>query len=543
MALRDLLDELEKEITLRRQDTNLYINQPSLITVSSDSTNQKTLNTNRDSFFTFTCDLKKPAIGAKSLQLVSANIPQAKGLSFSDSELIFPYYRLRTQTNVAGYTYFTETPSSYNLYYVRLLPSYYPSNIIPNSQNYGFNRTFNNYQELSDELAKACAADLRHTNLQGSPSQFLPNDVLISYNETENKFQLTGNNINTNVTPGYPPVWSNLIPYPINAIVYATNEVTNKFFISKTSAGNLDQFPFTSPAFWDEYVDASVANTKIWNTYLVAGFDDPNVLVLQKNLYYNINAENFNINALYNNGDVVYYNDGIYESLIAENGGNPPSTSPGAWEIYTPGTSNPGSLPNLDFLYAQYGLPDIVGIPNQPFMQGKTLAKRMGFTWDGRFTFDRGSPTQPLYWNAGLGINSALLWNRMRPVPFYDFIPPDPPEEVDDPIPIPNNNPFTATTFIADAFCNLVYSSVLNIYSEITTASSVDTQSVQNILAMVPINCGQLGITFTNNFLENPLSKINSDIYQITIELRDEIGEPYYISNNGIVTLTLKITY
>ena len=169
----------------------------------------------------------------------------------------------------------------------------------------------------------------------------------------------------------------------------------------------------------------------------------------------------------------------------------------------------------------------------------------MGFTWGGTFNWDNGNPTLPFYYNATLGGGGALLWNRLRPIPYYTIQPPDVALGVvdDPPIPIPNNNPFTSTTYIAEAYCNLVYSSILNIYSEITTASSIDTQSINNILSMVPINCGQLGVAFTNNFLENPLSKINADIYQIRIELRDEIGEPYYISNNGIITLMIKITY
>jgi hypothetical protein len=165
----------------------------------------------------------------------------------------------------------------------------------------------------------------------------------------------------------------------------------------------------------------------------------------------------------------------------------------------------------------------------------------MGFSWNGTYGWDNGNPNEPLYYNATTPGSGALLWNRLRPIPLYDLLPPEPP--VIGFIPIPNNNPFTSTTYIAEAYCNLVYSSILNIYSEITTASSIDTQSINNILSMVPINCGQLGVAFTNNFLENPLSKINADIYQIRIELRDEIGEPYYISNNGIITLMLKITY
>lgn len=521
MALKELLSELEKEIQFRNVDNKLYINQPSLITVSSDVASEKTMNATGDSFYTFTCDLKKPAIGAKSLQLISANIPQAKGISFSDTELLFPYYKIQTQTNVNGHTIYKQSPNINTLYYVRLLPSYYPSNIIPNAQNYGFNKTFNNYQELSDELAKSCAADLLEVNKSGGEYSFIPNDVLISYNSSENKFQFKGNNVNT----PFPILeWNAEYLYILNDLVSYSGK---KYIALGTTINNA---PNVSPTAWREYTG------NIWYTYFVAGYDDPNVMVLQKNIHYNIFATNYNNSLVYVPANLVYFENLIYESILAgENIGNIPSISPNAWRVYDPQDQG-----NPDFFYGRYGLTNILGIPTAPFSPGKTLAKRLGFPWGGQFTWDFGNPLDPLYYNATSG-SGILFWNRLRPIPDYEFLPPE--VGVDPPVPIPNNNPFTSDTYIAEAYCNLVYSSILNIYSEITTASSIDTQSTNNILSIIPINCGQLGITFTNNFLENPLTKINSDIYQIRIELRDEIGEPYYISNNGIITLMLKISY
>jgi hypothetical protein len=476
MALKELLSELEKEIQLKTIERNSYINQPQLITVSSDTTEVKSFNQNGDSYYTFTCSLERPAIGAKSLQLLSANIPQAKGTSFTDTELIFFYYRIKTQTNVANHTIYNETPNINNLYYVRLLPSYYPVNIIPNAQNYGFNKTFNNYQELSDELAKSCANDLQYTNINNP--HFIPNDIVISYNEELNKFQMKGNNVNT-IWDTQFPAWEPGVVFNVNQIVMSGSD----YYIS-LSDNNIDNNPTASSDFWNLYATSTETSTKLWYTYLIAGYNDPNVLTLQQLLN---------------------------EPL---NGGNP------------------------DFFYGQYNLNNIAAIPSQPFKQGKTLAKRLGFSWNGYFTWDSGNTNLPLLYSQDF--SSPLLWNRLRPIPDYQVLPPDIEATT---IPIPNNNPFTSTTYIAENYCNLVYSSILNIYSDITTASSIDTQSKRNILSMIPINCGQLGITFTNNFIENALTKINNDIYQIRIELRDEIGEPYYISNNGIVSLTLKITY
>jgi hypothetical protein len=60
---------------------------------------------------------------------------------------------------------------------------------------------------------------------------------------------------------------------------------------------------------------------------------------------------------------------------------------------------------------------------------------------------------------------------------------------------------------------------------------------------MIDMNCGNLGIAFGNNFIDTKLTKIQSDVYSIYVELRDENGEPYYLTNNATTTLLLKLTY
>ena len=464
--IQHILEDLEKEIELKRTEYKSYINQPSLITISSDAAQIKDMNITDDAFFSFTCNLEKPAIQVKSIQLLSANIPQAKAYSFDDTELIFPYYRIKTQYNIANENYYTETPNYNNLYYVRLLPSYYKPEIIPNAQNYGFNKTFNNYQELSDELAKSCTNDLLYTNIQYN--KFIPNDIEISYNETYNKFQMTGK-----TTTWTPNNWDNTITYSINDLV-----VYNGNTYISTENGNIDNLP-TGTYGWNLYTEP------LYYTYLIAGYDDPNVLLLQEDINLQLNNE------------------------------------------------------NADFFYIQYGVNDIVSVPNQPYKKGKTLAKRLGFTWNGvgiNSVFPINNTVSPIYYPQYSTL--PIFFNRLRPIPQYEILPP-----LISTIPIPNNNPHTQLTYIAEHYCNLVFSSIINIYSNIVSASSVDTQSKRNILAITPINCGQLGVSFSNNFIENALTKINRDIYQIRIELRNEIDEPYYISNNGIVSLILKLSY
>jgi hypothetical protein len=565
--LQEILEDLEKEAQAKRSIiTNTYNNQPELISISSDNAVITTQNQTNDAYYSFTCNLIRPAIGVKSIQLLKANIPQATALSFTNGELLFPYYRIKTQENIANYTYFTEEPNIDNLYYVRLLPSYYPPNIIPNSQLYGFNKTFNNYTELSTELAKACANDLLYTNL--NTPHFIPNDCLISYNSDYNKFQFTGNNT---TTPWTPPTYtlnpasivqenklityqsqeylslqnnnsvnpaliiytytSGQVFYKFNIALYlgtyytcVVSEVSNVlptnptywvvstynpavnyggtligfnvlyngfWYVSITNAANTGQTPGSSPLFWrlQPFTTPGVMNW--WQvytgttgfTYLIAGFQDPNVLLLQEDI-----------------------NEGV-------NGDNP------------------------DFFYGLYGLNNIVSIPTPPVSPGKTLAKRLGFSWNGLYTWPGTNEVAPIQYPQGSSL--PIFWNRFRPIPPYELIPP---EELGD-IPIPNNNPFTSTTYIAENYCNLVYTSILSIISNITTASTLDSTNRRNILWLLPMNCGQLGISFSDAYIDTGLTKINNDIYQINIELRNELDEPFYISNNGISTFLLKLTY
>jgi hypothetical protein len=60
---------------------------------------------------------------------------------------------------------------------------------------------------------------------------------------------------------------------------------------------------------------------------------------------------------------------------------------------------------------------------------------------------------------------------------------------------------------------------------------------------MVEMNCGNLGIAMASGFIDTKLTKVQPDIYSIYIELRDENGQPYYLTNNATTTLLLKLTY
>lgn len=106
--------------------------------------------------------------------------------------------------------------------------------------------------------------------------------------------------------------------------------------------------------------------------------------------------------------------------------------------------------------------------------------------------------------------------------------------------PVPTYSLFT---HVAPGYADLVFSSCCNIYCDIVGGSTVDSTTNRSLLASIPMNTPPLGVGFHSLPLNNPLTKVVSEIYQIQIELRTDTGEPFYLGNNAIVSLELILTY
>ena len=477
-ALRAILDNLEAEQAAKNsRETISYINKPEKISISSNNAEQASNEFNSqtgNSFYSFMVDLPRPALDVKSLELLSANIPQAQ-VNIPDDSLIFFYYRIKMTRNFDDtQTVIQESPSINNLFFVRLLPSYYKKELIPNYTNYGFNTTFANYQEVADQLVKSCATDLAYVNTNSGVPQFIPNDISITYNEDFNKFQMTGNNVNT----PWAIQWNDATSYNTNDIVLWEEGV---YYIAIQS--NTNTSPPDYPAAWALYT----ANQ--WYTYLVAGYEDPNVYTLSETLDTIFLGIDFNMNT-----------------------------------FVTPATAQ------------------LFSIPPQPVVQYQTLNLRLGFTWNGLYNWSFDTEISVTTQNS-LDQNGVIItFNRLRPVPQYNIS--FGLGETYSIGAIPSvGNPYTATTYTADNFANLVYSSIVSVYTSIIGPSTTDTQRNTNLLSIVPMDCNNLGITFYEPRISAKLTKIIRDIYSIYFEFRREDGSPYYFSNNAIITLQLGLTY
>lgn len=505
-----LLEEIESDnIQNQRKKYSSAIYQPSRLAVSSqnaippiDNYNPQTDN----SFYNFTVNLPRAIIAAKSIQLLRCSIPQCSP-SIPDNSLVFYYYRLPTQTDINGDSYFTELPNIYNLYVVRLLPSYYKQELISNPGLYGYNQTFYSYSQLQGQLNLATINDLAYNNQVTKTMPFISGDITFSI--TNNRFQFTGNNVNT---PIAFPAWNSTYIYRTNTIVSYSG--SNYICIGSDV---LNVVP-TNTTFWSPYVQ-----TTNFYTYLAAGYEDPNVLTLQGTSYNVV----WNPYHNYNTGDWTWYNGVQYSAKMPNMNRMPPFSL--YWNV---GSSSPIVAQGISGISQTYDFELLASIPPQPFIAppdtNSTLNLILGFTWNGA-NFQLTSLITPTTYPAGSA--APLLFNRLRPIPVYassGF----------------GSYPQTTTgTYTADAYCNLVFSSLVSIYCDLVSASTLDSQRNNNLLSIIPLNCPNLGVTFYNNVIDTPLTKIVDEIGKIYVELRDDKNQPFYVSNNGIVTLEIKITY
>jgi hypothetical protein len=671
--LQQIVDEADKTSVVKLEPTyKSVLNQPSLIAVSSTSAIEPTGITTsvaETSFNSFTVNLPRPALNVKSLQLLSMNAPQAQ-VNIPDNALCFWFYKMATQnfqwkeydsettyvpgdnvsifdednsiwnswraveTNTASEpaldndnwvktsTFKYESPNIFNLFCVRLLPSYYKEELVFN--NGGFNRTFTSYEDLQTELQKATSTiDLTllfgAKNVLTEVTEFAeytpvanPEEISITFNPIKNKFIFQGMYTNQ---PNQPPIWNQNTLYPPQSLVRYTPEGGEEAIYVNYSAELTYPPDNASPV--TSWVIYYYDNTTIWNTYLLAGYNDPNVIYLQGeavNLEWNpyhlfqpgsksITYFDGPFGTRYNNyqyewtnnfltinerppdgywnappipfGNTVdiFYEVGVtvytvlaggtyYRCLIAHYWSNPAAAPDGPNGYWQP-VNNPWSpvayenvSTGMNYISKTYDFRDpfqptrVLGIPGQPYtkitsqlqqiINNQTLNRILGFTWNGANMPTSFTRLPDLDDNIAFGSLLTLFINRLRPVPTYAYAFP----QGDGLLGAYTESPIISLNYYtADSFCNLVYSSTITVYTRILGGSTTDTVRNTNLLAIMPLNCGNLGVTFSANFIDNQLTKVDNDIYSIEFEFRTDNDQPYWFSNNAVITLQLKLTY
>jgi hypothetical protein len=171
-------------------------------------------------------------------------------------------------------------------------------------------------------------------------------------------------------------------------------------------------------------------------------------------------------------------------------------------------------LGSLDYNIQQYE-PD-------PNILYQPMNVRLGFTWNGLIPgYNQG--TWAVGYNAFNDNVVACLQQYIFPN-FLDF------------------QPFqTYLTF--NSYPDLCYSSSVLAYCDFTQGSTQDSAGDGNLLSVIPVNTGQLGIAYYQNNFTNPLTKIPQYITEINIRLITDTGFPYYVPNEATVLLELAINY
>jgi len=373
-AIADVVKEIEEEKALGRiSGVSVFrnmLNQPALMSVSSVNAQPQESG---DGFSSFTIDLPRPLLSVKALEMLTCNMPLCTQ-NIPDTACVFWYYRLSL--------YSGKYPNANNLFWVRLLPSYYKPEFIRGFGEYGYNQTFNGYADVAAELVLATTADLAQVNLADSDAgppfyriQYLPDEVDITYNEVINKFQFAGNRglpYDEENPELYYIKYDADVTYDPEDIVVDTVYVQGEGYLvyeSKvgSNTGNpLPVYPANSTAFWTRYYIAegvapysattayktgqfverldvlyqALTNTYAsqppsanWETspsvvglyrYLAAGPLDPNVAFMQ-----GTGQRGWSQYALYEEQDNVLYN-GITYKASKQNLGNEPFPVPNA---------------------------------------------------------------------------------------------------------------------------------------------------------------------------------------------------------------------
>lgn len=644
--LQQIVDEADKTSVVKLETTyQSVLNQPSLIAISSTSALQPTAYTSsvsETSFNSFAINLPRPALNVKSLQLLSMNAPQAQ-VNIPDNALCFWFYKMATQNiewnswdseasyNVGDYVTHVstqqeknlnwvciqatgsqeptensafwaisssikyESPNIFNLFCVRILPSYYKQELIIQPETYPINRTYSSYEDLATDLEiTTTLQDLAVANGAGNKlllQQFEdyapvadPNEISITYNTTINKFVFQGLQTTTPWRNGFGiPEWDANTYYPPQSLVTYTPEgQEEQVFYNRTPEITYPPDNASPQTSWNIY---QYDNATVWNTYLVAGYNDPNVIYLQgdvvllkwnadhrfepgsKSIFYKGNywdADLLSQNVpppdgvysdltFYEVGATVYYNDsigGYFRCIVANSGILPDNTD--YWEElynYSPWEpSNYERYTGMNYISQYYDFGNRyqflrkLGIPGQPYtiarspqpINNQTLNRILGFTWNGATMV---TPFQVIPSSFQSGSLVTLFVNRLRPVPSYAYA-------LNDALSLGVEPTFISyLPYTADSFCNLVYSSAIYVYTRILGGSTTDTVRNTNLLGIMPLNCGNLGVTFSANFIDNPLFKVDNDIYSIEFEFRTDNDEPYIFSNNSVITLQLRLTY
>jgi hypothetical protein len=241
--MEQLLEQFPNRTTIDESKYRSFIYQPERISLNSRQSLQNpklssSVQFTEEYYNEFQCELKSPLLRVKSVEILRATIPNAV-TSIPNSQTAFYYYRIPAVAGEPDYSQLTIQ----NIYMVRLLNNFvYDPDNYQNPNLLGFNKTFQDYDDLVNELNKSTLLDpnfddanwlpstaypigsivlnnnLRYITNTGSAGTlnfntdgawtqikrfFIPGDISFSYNSNLNKIVVQGNNYQTGGVPDY----------------------------------------------------------------------------------------------------------------------------------------------------------------------------------------------------------------------------------------------------------------------------------------------------------------------------------------------------
>lgn len=367
---------------------------------------------------------------------------------------------------------------------------------------------------------------------------FEQGDVIVHEGRT---YQSTVQNLN--FEPFYIPnstdnLYSNVKQYQVGDYVFVAGSPGRYYINIKASLGVAPASGVNNNANWNylEYDPARPSGSvspgnqfyKVGNLVTYQGYDNNNPIRFFRCIKANPPAGSLT-------GDSVRYGENEYWQISYWN-----PTSSVAPVVGLKDISEEFDMAND--LQGLFFAPFPAAIPPQPFAVNpkRLLNSILGFTWNGKFT---NSMFNTLYNEIPTTGSTTLtqLYNRLRPVPEYVVDPPG--EGGDLTLTASPGSAIYNVKLTANGYANLVYTAIISVYATIVGGSTLDTQRNTNLMGTMAMNAGNLGIGFGANYIEVPLRTGDGDIYSVTFEFRDDYDEPYPITNNAAVTITLKLGY
>ena len=605
--LDSLLNHIEEtESTKKKPAFHSFTNQPERVNISSDSdisTAQAQDAIQEQTFNSFKVNIARPFLEVKSIQLLRASIPNAV-TNIPDEECTFWYYRMPVRAfsgtisisipNVAGYsnatfTYGgTITPALTTFPIINVLPSnpsagyvtYVSTTLtglaagsrvtITGITPTGYNGTYNllsvsppnAFTVVSGVTGAATLASAKWVTTITDFVDFTttPYTLRTATGSTRGYFMppttpSTNNNIYPNWTSaggftgtpiGTITRTSDLLMPPPSTTYLRMVRLLPSYYkaeLFEPGFGEDDTYPPTSRYGYNktftDYEDLAAELAKSCSadpSYDVGVHNGDPFVIFEPNdisITYNSTLNKFIFNGLngYASQTVLHsYLSAGYEDPILWNKIDPyyyPINAYSLQQYTTASCSGSGDFPLL------------TGIRGQPYKQFRTLNLRLGFTWNGVYSTDF-FPLSITNISTDQARPASVVLsfiNRLRPIPEYFFIGEAPP------VRLQGVGPFVNAEYTADSYANLVYTTTVSLYADFTGASTYDSMTNTQLLACVPMNASNLGVTFYNTSLYCPLTKISDQIYEIEIRMLTDTGAPYVIPNSAIVSLELALTY